>query len=310
MKYIHLFIYLLFFLIAKTQNLVPNPSFETYTMCPNSGNQIEYAIPWNAATTNSSTDYFNSCASGISGVPYNLGFQYARTGNAYAGLIFYVGTNLREYLQVQLNTAMIPNSVYYVDFYVNLSNVNWSSPCNNIAANFSATRPFTNNFGELQSLIPHIMLQGNPVISDTMNWVQISGCYTAQGGEEYLTIGNFFDNAHTTITGTNTASYYYIDDVRVEEIAGTCVAGIHESSFLSEAVRVYPNPTSDIVNITAPTFTNKDLTTIKLTDITGKEILAIPYKEQINISNLEKGIYLMNIYRNNQLLAFKKIIKL
>ena len=41
-------------------NLVPNYSFESYTTCPTASGQISYAVPW--IGTNSSTDYFSSCA--------------------------------------------------------------------------------------------------------------------------------------------------------------------------------------------------------------------------------------------------------
>lgn len=80
---------------------MPNYSFETYTLCPNNNSQIESSFPWTAATLNSSTDYYNSCSSGSgTGVPQNINssFQYARSGNAYAGLIlFHVTGNIYKY---------------------------------------------------------------------------------------------------------------------------------------------------------------------------------------------------------------------
>ena len=59
--------WLLAFGYLQSQNLVPNPSFETYTACPTAGSQIYYANPWTGPTTNS-TGYYNSCSS-ASGVP-------------------------------------------------------------------------------------------------------------------------------------------------------------------------------------------------------------------------------------------------
>ena len=56
-------IILIFFLLSgfvKSQNLVPNWSFETYTVCPNGNSQLPSATPWFAPTTNSS-DYYNAC---------------------------------------------------------------------------------------------------------------------------------------------------------------------------------------------------------------------------------------------------------
>src|SRR5665213_2039907 len=91
--------------VVYAQNLVPNYSFEVYDTCPYHSNQIFFAPPWQGVTTNS-TDYFNACSS-VYGVPTaGLGdWQYARTGNAYAGIIVInsFGANYREYLQVKLD---------------------------------------------------------------------------------------------------------------------------------------------------------------------------------------------------------------
>jgi hypothetical protein len=64
---------------------------------------------------------------------------------------------------------------------------------------------------------------GNPVISDTLNWTKISGIYLASGGESFITMGNFKDDASTQTQGNEDTlampfSYYFIEDVSVEEI--------------------------------------------------------------------------------------------
>ncbi len=45
--------------VAQT-NLVPNPSFETDSLCPNGGSEIKYASPW-YSPTGGSPDYFRPC---------------------------------------------------------------------------------------------------------------------------------------------------------------------------------------------------------------------------------------------------------
>lgn len=310
MKCIFLYIGLFVFSVCTSQNLVPNPSFESYSVCPSLVGQIESAIPWTAATTdNSSTDYYNICASAPSlDVPYNQGgFQYPRTGNAYAGLAFCLSTGQREYLQIHLSSPLVQNIVYYVEFYVNSSNANVNSNCNNIAANLAIVRPYTTTQGVLQQLIPHIMIPGNPIVNDTINWVQVSGCYTSQGGEEYLTIGNFFDNTNTQV-GVTGASYYYVDDVRVEAVTGVCVNGVNELS-ISYQIQVYPNPTSGDLKITITNFSSKEKLNIKIIDVIGREVMNDSYKEEFDISGLQKGIYFVSVYRENQLLGTRKIVK-
>ena len=114
-----------------SQNLVPNPSFEQYTSCPDNYCQIHRASGWEA--WGYSPDYFNSCGiypwSPVS-VPYNdIGFQFASTGNAYAGFFAYDSLNssscglCREYIGMQLVSPLVIGQKYYVNFKVSLADI-------------------------------------------------------------------------------------------------------------------------------------------------------------------------------------------
>jgi hypothetical protein len=124
------------------QNLVPNPSFESYTTCPTNFGQIVNSINWQAVI--SSPDYFNSCSSysNIS-VPanfFNSNFQSARTGNGYAGFIT-LGLytyNTRENISVPLISSLVNGNNYLVKFYVAAAQA-YKLASNNIALNFSST---------------------------------------------------------------------------------------------------------------------------------------------------------------------------
>ena len=59
------------------------------------------------------------------------------------------------------------------------------------------------------------------LITDTMNWTRVSGCYIADGTEEYLMIGNFRNETETRIEVENPniwphSNYFFIEDVLVE----------------------------------------------------------------------------------------------
>jgi hypothetical protein len=204
------------------QNLVPNPSFETYTTCPTASSQIYYAVPWTGPTTNS-TDYFNAC-SPTRGIPSVAGgyYQWPRTGNGYA--VFWAafnGVNYREYLQAPLTNSLISGNCYYIEFYTNLANY-VDVAVNNIAAHLSDTVYNVNSTfpGAVLNLTPNALKFGNPIITDTLNWVKVSGIYTATGGEDHIIIGVFTDDAHTDSVhvvgyGGYYGGYYYIDDVSV-----------------------------------------------------------------------------------------------
>ena len=58
------------------------------------------------------------------------------------------------------------------------------------------------------------------IINDTLNWIKVQGSFIANGTERYITIGNFFDTAHTAHvflpdTSVGYFGVYLIDDVSV-----------------------------------------------------------------------------------------------
>jgi gliding motility-associated-like protein len=75
------------------------------------------------------------------------------------------------------------------------------------------------NDGALTYFIPQITNPSTNFILDKTNWVPITGEYTAVGGEQFITIGNFNTDANTITKpaqgGTQQWAYYYIDDVFV-----------------------------------------------------------------------------------------------
>ncbi len=55
---------------------------------------------------------------------------------------------------------------------------------------------------------------------DTVNWVKIQGLYQANGGELYITIGDFLNDSSTIFqiadsTSNYYGAYYFIDDVNL-----------------------------------------------------------------------------------------------
>jgi hypothetical protein len=70
---------------------------------------------------------------------------------------------------------------------------------------------------------PQVVSTGS--VNATTGWTLISGIYTAIGGEQFITIGNFNTDALTTVnngpvTGSKNSAYYYIEDVCVSVLGG------------------------------------------------------------------------------------------
>jgi gliding motility-associated-like protein len=207
-----------------TPNLVPNPSFEDYYSCPpppcNTGNLI-YCKNWTSGIgSNNSSDYFNTCSNGASCINA-ISIQYPRTGNAMAGIELYdgpIGNDNREYLINKLINNLKGNKRYCANLFTSLSNYSYGA-IQNIGLLFSMDSIFAFTSSGLLNKQPQIEYNRG-IISDTLNWVKISGSFIANGDEKILVIGNFRDNANTNYQSNSfgiMVPYYFFDDVSVCE---------------------------------------------------------------------------------------------
>ncbi len=227
-KYFIIIAILLDFVNLNSQNLITNGGFENFSSCPSSVAQVNRAVPW-YDPNNSSSDYYHACANSLGigiGVPCQglscQYYQYPHSGLGYVALelFYHPGYNYREYIQQQLLNPLLPNKCYYVEYYTNHTNRS-EYAINNIGAYISTTA-VVSPYQLPYNLTPQILLPGNPVISDTINWTKVYGVYQATGGEDYLTIGNFQNDSNTTLQIIDSTlppdAYYYIDDVSISEI--------------------------------------------------------------------------------------------
>ena len=90
---------------------------------------------------------------------------------------------------------------------------------------------------------PQVVNDYDRVLDDTKAWMQISGVFTAKGGERFMTIGNFYPASQSNVVDLDSltyllpGAYYYIDDVSVTCLA--CKEKTHDNEdTLSEAAKV------------------------------------------------------------------------
>ena len=225
-------------------NLVNNPSFEDYDTCPANTNQLYRTIYWWGL----SSDYFNACSPstfyGVS-VPLNgYGYQYAHTGNAYAGVGFSTyyatPTNYREAIKTKLNNTLIANKRYCTKYYVSLAEYSYLYPYNLIFLDSlgmlftndsiqDTTVPVLNNGVKFQNSLANI---------DTINWLKISNSFIANGGEQYLTISNFDSVNNYTATSQ---LLVYVDDVSVCECSFNFSLGNDTTLCIGQSLTLSPN---------------------------------------------------------------------
>lgn len=305
MKTYYKILFLLVFLFAEnvnSQNLVINPGFEDTLQCPYFVSQIDFATNWH--TSVNTPDYYNSCNNngpinpGMVGVPYNArGYQPARNGNAYAGVVIYwtAQTDYREIFYAQLQSPLAAGVTYNVGMYtiLNEDNAMWAVD-GGLGIYLSSTpiNPLTPFI-----YTPQIVNPSGNVLNDTLNWTKISGTYTATGGEQYITIGSFIpDNQLTIINrgGTYPFTSYAIEDVWVIPDSLTTINPT-PALFEEEGVWLFPNPSGGIINVKLNKSPISDV--ISIFDLHGKEVMRIKLNNSSSISiktrNFSPGVYFL-----------------
>ncbi|MGE0637748.1 MAG: T9SS type A sorting domain-containing protein [Bacteroidia bacterium] len=310
MRYLPVIFIMCYAVSLKAQvNLVPNGSFEAFTNCPNTQNQIYYATPWTNPTF-ASPDYYNACAinSNMYVPETALGFQEAHSGDAYTGFYTfqYVNHNIREYIQVELTDTISRNKAYLIKFYVNLPD-EMGYAISSLGAFFSKTAITRNDMQKFDS-IPQIISTPDYPLTNKTEWMLISDTLISNtGGEKYMTIGNFNDDSESDTLFVSTVgeedgnrykSYYFIDDVSV--IALDTHVGVNETD---NRIKIYPNPTTSEITVSgySPAY-------IKLCDAVG-QTCAETKSNKLYVGNLSQGLYVLQVFdENGQAVKTEKVI--
>lgn len=311
---------------CKSQNLLANGSFESYNTPVNWNSWGGDFIGWYTNPPDTvmvdwgsyqSPDFFiDACPHSYSGVPVNVfGYSQPKSGNNYIGLIvFSYGGLYREYIYQKFSSPLVAGRNYCLNFYASRSD-RCQYASKNLEAYFTSSLPSMSTYFNIPAT-PQIVNQTG-FISDTTQWTNVQGCYTAVGGEKYVIIGNFKNdpNTDTLYVGTNNPdpnypglaqrySYYYIDDVTL--IDQTSV-GLNEISD-DNVLEIYPNPTTGLINFNAERYTQGDYT-VKILDLFGKEIISEVVNGEIDISSFDKGVYTLLLYKSKQLIVTKRVMK-
>jgi hypothetical protein len=265
-----------------------------------------------------SPDYFNQCSTYCPGVcvPENeFGYQLARSGSGYAGVYLFIG-NYREYIETPLQSPLVAGTCYYFEMYVSLANYNSTETTDDIGVYFSDTAVAGIHYVHNLYFTPQINnINGN--LFDTLNWKLVSGCYTATGNENFITIGNFKPDSTTTIIFTgngNSPIYAYIDDVSLTPCSTPCITNIEEEN-QNEVIKIYPNPATDFITVSFPSAAEKNVS-VEIFDLLGREvynnILRTPnsrLQTKMDIADIKNGVYIFELSSENNFYR-TKIVKM
>ncbi len=223
----------MFPLITKSQNLVPNPSFEEYYIINLSPPcfripccSLAKSTDWTYANLIffpdlSGPHYFtcdmNFCIDSewtipYQGVPINnfTGSQYtlngyyyqeAKDGCAYLGFLSYwtfFNFDIRQYPMVKLMDSLIIGNTYCLSFWLSVPDVSYYMTMNTIGAYLSTSQPVTVD-AKVMQVVPQIENHKLDYPDTSNTWYLVSGSFVADSSYQYLTIGNFYPDSLTNV---------------------------------------------------------------------------------------------------------------
>lgn len=212
------------------ENLVPNGSFESIDKDPKKLGSIENAMGWYSPTGARADLFIPTKKVPNIGAPDNIyGSESAQDGSNYVGIVTYSHNNKvpRTYVSNKLEVPMKKGEKYCVQFYISLAEAS-SYASNQIGVNFSK-KAFGTEAKESIIDKTHVTAdETNKIFNAQFGWDRICGTYVAEGGEKFITIGNFTSNENTKNMrmkkNSNSkvtpiaAAYYYLDNITVYQI--------------------------------------------------------------------------------------------
>lgn len=210
------------------QNVVRNPSFEQYRQqYPKDLGQISLSTYWGGANL-AGADYYHERSEGSNvAVPRNkMGRTKAKTGRGYAGVYAYTSRyskrDYREYVQVKLKHPLKRGETYCIKAQLYLAEAS-NRALGALGAGASRFPMDQEDEAVLQNIKFTYLFNQDRSPLDQRQWVEVQGDYVAEGGENFLILGNFQDDRSTKVTGAIEVdsfrnphvdfAYYFIDDV-------------------------------------------------------------------------------------------------
>jgi OmpA-OmpF porin, OOP family len=144
----------------------------------------------------------------------------ARTGDKFCGIRVYSQSEYLEYMENQLKQPLLAGHKYCSRVYFRL---NPASGLATDAIGFKFDTALLKFYYRATVLpVPDIINKPGQILTEKSRWMQLTGLYTAKGGERFFTVGGFkalgAQNAKQVNPDKKQEAYYVIDDVFVWEV--------------------------------------------------------------------------------------------
>jgi hypothetical protein len=325
------------------ENLIVNGNCDSLIGCPEYAGQIDSCYGWTNYSTFNSADYLNTCSSNsFSDIPSQIGYQLPHSGNGYIHIIpislkpsftfngFYnsVDNIYTQYRESVIGTFKYPleNKRYYFECYTTLANYIDISNNGNIAINGFDIKLLNNIDHPIVSTSPYIDITdikglnaNDSIINDTTNWVKLSTCFVANGGEKYFAFGCFRDSLNIQYTTTGDPfianayySWYFFDSFSLIQCDTCCdftppIIPIEEGLEIANSASSSNKPIVFTANISENSYAK-----MEIYDSRGRIVERHTFTTDDNLytpsMNLEKALYHYRFETENGLYQSGKFI--
>jgi hypothetical protein len=301
---------------SAAQNLVPNPSFEEHTGCPEGFPDLD-GVCHDWMSFRLTPDYFHDCSEWC-GYNTSRGFQLPHSGLAYAGINVFKPTlpnQGNEHIGVELQSPLVIGTEYFVSFFVSCG---FTPLLVNIATNKIGALFTVNAYSDptgARQMPNDCQIYTDEIVADTINWTLISGSFVADSAYQYLVIGNFFedpflDTLNHPFSVLPQTAFYFLDDVCVsaDSLCAHKQTNIEESKGRTYRIQVYPNPSSGKFIV----LSIDRIVEVCIMDLSGRLILKSQVNEQqleLDLSTEAAGLYMAGFLLSNGNREIIKVFK-
>lgn len=312
-KYVRVIILLSLAISLKAQvNLIPNPSFEGYTLCPISVDQTDRLVGWEKY--GESPDLFSSCNnSTFVGVPVNTyAFQdsIGPCNHNYIGLA--IGTNslpVKEFIGCKLVDSLQKNTKYFFSMKINLADAS-NFGCDKLGINLYYNKPFIDVPGYTSGhfLINSSTITFTTIETDKTLWKAKFGSFIADSNYKYLLVGNFFDIASTNYSQVanfpnSNYAYYFMDDFCLSTDSIFTANYFYNCNTLNSLIEnrrfdsfsIFPIPSNKQLTIISPNFIPASIEIIDFNGSCLRKMETQDFVYKIDIDELPDGLYFVKI---------------
>jgi hypothetical protein len=209
---------------AQIVNYIANGSFEDHYYCNGSNSYTILDVKsWSSIDSSNIVGvagvYLGRCNLKV---PLNgATYQFPKSGDAYLGSTFYWFGFRRSYPKNRLKQQLQAGKIYCVKFYINITTSStYGMDSFGIYFGDNSIDTITRCNWPITYLTPQVQNPSNNVITDTLNWVPITGTFVANGTEKYALLGNFkadIDLDTVMINPTNLP--YKVTDVCIDDVS-------------------------------------------------------------------------------------------